>query len=85
MEAYFDPTVSNTRSGAMALPQGDRKHPAVQCARQDAKTLMNKAGPEAGNFVRFCYRPFDFRWIYWEQGMDSSDEDLPNTLQTSAR
>ena len=29
-------------------------------------TLLDRGGPTDSDFVRFTYRPFDNRWLYWE-------------------
>ena len=29
-------------------------------------TLLSRGSPDGGGFVRFAYRPFDDRWLYWE-------------------
>ena len=29
-------------------------------------TLLARGGPDPSGFVRFTYRPFDDRWLYWE-------------------
>ena len=29
-------------------------------------TLLQRGGPNESGFVRFAYRPFDTRWLYWE-------------------
>ena len=28
--------------------------------------LLARGGPDDGGFIRFAYRPFDIRWLYWE-------------------
>ena len=39
-------------------------------ARFDARgvrdTLLARGGPDEAGFVRYAYRPFDNRWLYWE-------------------
>ena len=37
-------------------------------------TLMARGGPDDAGFVRFAYRPFDTRWIYWERDTKLLDE-----------
>ena len=29
-------------------------------------TLLQRGGPNESGFVKFAYRPFDTRWLYWE-------------------
>ncbi len=49
-----------------------RRHPAAMktTARFDARAaraaLLKRGGPDEAGFVRFAYRPFDTRWLYWE-------------------
>ena len=35
-------------------------------ARAVRKALVARGGPTESGFVRFAYRPFDVRWLYWE-------------------
>ena len=39
--------------------------------------LLNRGGPDESGFIRFAYRPFDSRWLYWEP--DSALLDRPRT------
>ena len=61
---YFDPRVSHEEMG--------RRYPSVMksTAEYDAAsvrdTLRARGGPNEDGFVRFAYRPFDNRWLYWE-------------------
>ena len=49
-----------------------RRYPRVMTdtARFDARrvrdTLLARDGPDEAGFVRYAYRPFDNRWLYWE-------------------
>ncbi len=49
-----------------------RRYPRVMTntARFDAwgvrDTLLKRGGPNENGFVRYAYRPFDTRWLYWE-------------------
>ena len=49
-----------------------RRYPRVMTstARFDAggvrDTLLKRGGSDEAGFVRFAYRPFDNRWLYWE-------------------
>ncbi len=61
---YFDPALSHEEIA--------RRHPAAMqtTARFDARAvreaLLARGGPNEDGFVRFAYRPFDDRWLYWE-------------------
>ena len=35
-------------------------------ARSTRETLLTLGGPSESGFIRFAYRPFDVRWLYWE-------------------
>ena len=69
---YFDAGVSHEETG--------RRYPGVMktTARYDARavrdTLLKRGGPEESGFMRFAYRPFDNRWVYWEAETKLLDE-----------
>ena len=69
---YFDPDVSHEEIG--------RRYPGVMksTARFDARAtrtaLIARGGPDESGFVRFAYRPFDTRWLYWEKDTKLLDE-----------
>ena len=50
-----------------------RRHPRVMksTARFDARAtrdaLLRRGGPDDSGYIRFAYRPFDNRWLYWEK------------------
>ena len=70
---YFDAKLSHEQIA--------RRYPAVmkKTARFDARAvrdyLLKRGGPNEAGFVRFAYRPFDNRWLYWE--LDSGLLDRP--------
>lgn len=59
-----------------------QRYPAIMktSARFDARavrnTLLKRGGPSGTNFIRFSYRPFDNRWLYWEDS-DLLDRSRP--------
>ena len=69
---YFDPDVSDEEIA--------RRYPGVMksTARFDARAtraaLIARGGPDEAGFVRFAYRPFDTRWLYWEKDTKLLDE-----------
>ena len=69
---YFDPALSHEEIA--------RRYPAAMkvTARFDARevrdTLLARGGPNEEGFVRFAYRPFDDRWLYWEADTKLLDE-----------
>ena len=70
---YFDPTLSHEEIA--------QNYPVIMksTARFDAHaardTLLKSVAPERSDFIRFAYRPFDCRWLYWE--MDGLRLDRP--------
>ena len=49
-----------------------RRYPSAMrtTARFDARSvreaLLARGGLDKADFIRFAYRPFDNRWLYWE-------------------
>ncbi len=71
LAAYFDPSVSHAELRA--------RYPSVMTAsarynpEQTRDTLRRRGGPLRENIVRYAYRPFDIRWLYWEPETDLLD------------
>ena len=69
---YFDPALGHEEIA--------RRYPAAMktTARFDARAvreaLLARGGPNEAGFVRFAYRPFDNRWLYWEGDTKLLDE-----------
>ena len=69
---YFDASLSHEEIA--------RRYPGVMktTARFDARAVRNKllarGGPDEAGFIRFAYRPFDNRWLYWERDTKLLDE-----------
>ena len=69
---YFDPDLSHAEIA--------RRYPAAmkRTARFDARrirdTLIGRGGPTESGFIRYAYRPFDTRWLYWEADTKLLDE-----------
>ena len=69
---YFDPALSHEDIA--------RRYPRVMksTARFDAPAvrdaLLRRGGPDESGFIRFAYRPFDNRWLYWESDTKLLDE-----------
>ena len=72
---YFDPDVSHEEI-ARRYPAG-MKTTAGFNAHKVRDALLARGGPREGGFVRFAYRPFDTRWLYWEA--DGSLLDRPRS------
>ena len=73
---YFNPALSH---GEIA-----RRYPRVMksTARFDARSvrdaLLKRGGPDESGFIRFAYRPFDNRWLYWEKDALLLDRPRPD-------
>ncbi len=73
---YFDPNVSHEEIA--------RRHPAAMKttsgfnASKVRDALLARGGPNEGGFVRFAYRPFDTRWLYWEADGSLLDRPRPD-------
>ena len=69
---YFNPDLSHEDIA--------RRHPGVMksTARFDARAvrdaLLARGEADEGGFIRFAYRPFDNRWLYWEGETKLLDE-----------
>jgi hypothetical protein len=72
---YFDVTLSHEDIA--------RRYPRVMTdtARFDARkvrdTLLARGGPDEAGFIRYAYRPFDNRWLYWEAATKLLREKSP--------
>ncbi|MCL4465743.1 MAG: N-6 DNA methylase, partial [Chloroflexi bacterium] len=70
MRRYFDPQVSHEEMRRLAPGAME------STARFDAvatRDYLCRRGFLADNVVRYCYRPFDVRWLYWEPETDLLD------------
>ena len=71
LEAYCDPTVSDQEM--QRIEPRSMETTRRFDARTTRRTLIRK-GFQKGNITRYCYRPFDLRWIYWEPDTKLLDE-----------
>ena len=69
---YFDPALSHDEIGRRS-PDAMRTAKRFD-ARAVRETLLKRGGPSESGFVRFAYRPFDNRWLYWERDTKLLDE-----------
>ncbi len=72
MADYFDKSVHHDQI-ADRYPVS-MKTTARFNSRKVRELLMERGGPLAGGFVRYSYRPFDTRWLYWEAETKLLDE-----------
>ena len=63
MKQYFDLNISHQEMGQICLGAIKR---SVQFDAKAIREHLVKRGFLPEYLVRYCYRPFDFRWIYWE-------------------
>ena len=61
---YFNPNLSHA-DVAWRYP-GAMKTTTHFDARPARDELLARGGPNEAGFVRYAYRPFDSRWLYWE-------------------
>lgn len=89
MEQYFDPAISHEEMKQIAPGAME------STARFDALTVrdqLRKRGFLRHRIVRYYYRPFDLRWLYWEPETKLLDEKrseylphvVPDTLWIAA-
>ena len=69
---YFDPSLSH-EDIARRYP-GVMRSTARFNSRVVRETLLKRGGPDESGFIRFAYRPFDSRWLYWERDTKLLDE-----------
>ena len=63
MEHYFDPAISHEEMHQIA-PGAMDSNSGFQAEK--VRDHLRKRGFLPQNVVRYCYRPFDVRWLYWE-------------------
>jgi hypothetical protein len=63
LTAYFDPKISHDelRAAYPAVMNGSGQFDPIA-----TREVLRKRGLLKKNFVRYAYRPFDVRWLYWE-------------------
>ena len=64
IEDYFDADLSHDEI-AQRYPVSMRATAKFH-ANSVRDVLLKRGGPIEPNFVRYAYRPFDIRWLYWE-------------------
>jgi hypothetical protein len=64
MEDYFDASISDAEMQRIC-PKALESNQQFDGPATRASLIKRGLKPEY--FVPYCYRPFDFRWIYWEQ------------------
>ena len=73
---YFNPELSHEEIAKV--------HPAAMQTRARYNpravrdTLLTRGGPNEAGFIRYTYRPFDIRWLYWEADTKLLNEKRPD-------
>ncbi len=63
MERYFDPAISHEQF-AQELPEA--MEDGYMYKAKEIRAALQERGFRPWEVLRYCYRPFDLRWIYWE-------------------
>ncbi|GAB4207938.1 MAG: DNA methyltransferase [Roseiflexaceae bacterium] len=71
MRRYFDPAISHEEMRRIAPGSMEDSARFNAIATRDA---LRRRGFLPQNIVRYCYRPFDVRWLYWEPETKLLDE-----------
>ena len=71
MQQYFDPAISHEEMRRIASRVMED---AARFAAKSTRDYLRKRGFLSKNIVRYCYRPFDVRWLYWESETKLLDE-----------
>ena len=72
MADYFNPSLSHEE---IARRYPSAMHSTARFnARAVREALLARGGPSEDGFVRYAYRPFDNRWLYWEADTKLLDE-----------
>ncbi len=73
---YFNPDLSHEEI-ARRYP-GVMKNTSGFNARSVRDVRLARGGPDEAGFVRYAYRPFDNRWLYWETDSGLLDRPRPD-------
>ena len=71
MEQYFDPAISHEQMRHIAPGTMDN---SARFKAEQVRDVLRKRGFLPQNVVRYSYRPFDVRWLYWEPETKLLDE-----------
>jgi hypothetical protein len=71
LQAYFDPAVSHTE---MRQRNAGVMEDTARFKAEAVRDTLRKRGFLPDNIVRYCCRPFDTRWLYWEPETKLLDE-----------
>jgi hypothetical protein len=71
MQTYFDPDVSDEEMSRLTLVA---MTDTARFGARKTRAALVRRGFLPENVVRYCYRPFDLRWLYWEPETKLLDE-----------
>jgi predicted helicase len=71
IEKYFNPEVSSEEMRSIA-PKAMKDAARFEALR--VREYLRKRGLKQQNIIRYSYRPFDLRWLYWEPETKLLDE-----------
>lgn len=68
---YFDSAISDEEIGRIypVLMNKTKRFSPIE-----VRTKLKSIGADGGKFIRYAYRPFDVRWLYWEKETKLLDE-----------
>ena len=75
MTRYFDDTVDDA---ALAQEAPELTSDASGFDAKKARRDLIARGMATGHFVRYAYRPFDVRWLFWHEDMKLLDRNRPD-------
>ncbi len=75
LDRYFDPTLSHAdlRDQEPGIMTDGARYRA-----EDIRERLRADGLNEDHVVRYCYRPFDDRWLYWQPETKLLDEKRPD-------
>jgi hypothetical protein len=80
MQVYFDPSISDAEMSRM-IPRAMEQTNQAFDPKKTRRTLINRGFlPEY--VVRYCFHPFDLRWIYWEPETDLLGRKSPDLFRS---
>lgn len=75
---YFDPAKPLARLGGRL---GGLKESTARFDAEGVRKELQSLGYESGKILRYLYRPFDLRWIFWHPKTKLLDEKRPEYLK----
>jgi hypothetical protein len=85
MKNYFNSTISHEQ---FALEVPEVMEDSQKYKAKEIRAKLQERGFRYWEILRYCYRPFDMRWIYWEPETDLIDrkrEDYAGQLLGSTK